>query len=362
MVTVETEFLKQIDAYLREQVAPYAGVLDHDPRELESALRQMGDRNLLALRLSTRWGAPEVDPLTFWFFQEKVATYSGALAFLQTQHQSASQMLEYSDNKPLQKAYLPYLSSGQILVGIGYSHLRRTDPPSVRAKAVKGGFRVSGEVPWVTGYQCFREFILGAQLPDGQFVLGLVPLASVTQSMTSSIELSPPMQLAAMGSTQTVKARITDWFIPQDYVVAIQPADWLAQKDQRGALNHGFFAIGCARAGLNIMATVQRQRPEFVATAWKALDEEVRTCRQQMYAAQAGNSEPAQRVQLRAWAIELAVCCAQAAVAVARGSANYSYHPAQRVYREALAYTVFGQTTDVMAATLSRLAKRCKSS
>ena len=133
MVTVETEFLKQIDAYLREQVAPYAGVLDRDPRELQSALRQMGDRNLLALQLSTRWGAPEVDPLTFWAFQEQVAVYSGALAFLQTQHQSAAKMLEHSSNKPLQQAYLPHLSSGQILVGIGFSHLRRADSPPVRA-------------------------------------------------------------------------------------------------------------------------------------------------------------------------------------------------------------------------------------
>ncbi len=247
MVTVETEFLKQIDVYLREQVAPYSGVLDRDPRELESALRQMGDRNLLALQLSTRWGAPEVDPLTFWAFQEQVAVYSGALAFLQTQHQSAAKMLEHSNNKPLQQAYLPHLSSGQILIGIGFSHLRRTDSPPVRAQAIKGGFCVAGEVPWVTGYQCFREFILGAQLPDGQLVFGLVPLTSVMQSATSSIELSPPMQLAAMGSTQTVKARITDWFIPQEYVVAVHPAKWFIQKDQRNALNHGFFAIGCAR-------------------------------------------------------------------------------------------------------------------
>ncbi len=92
-MTLETEFLKQIDAYLREQVAPYAEVLDRNPRELQMALRQMGDRNLLALRLSTRWGAPEVDSPTFWAFQEQVAIYSGALAFLQTQHQSADKML-----------------------------------------------------------------------------------------------------------------------------------------------------------------------------------------------------------------------------------------------------------------------------
>ncbi len=112
--------------------------------------------------------------------------------------------------------------------------------------------------------------------------------------------------------------------------------------------------------GLNIVAAAERQPAKFITSAWKALNKEVCACRQQMYAAKAGNSEPAQRVELRAWAIELAVRCAQAAVAVSRGSANYGYHPAQRVYREALAYTVFGQTTEVMEATLKRLTKRCE--
>lgn len=35
--------------------------------------------------------------------------------------------------------------------------------------------------------------------------------------------------------------------------------------------------------------------------------------------------------------------------------ANYAHHPAQRVYREALAFTVTGQNTVVMEATLARL-------
>jgi len=61
------------------------------------------------------------------------------------------------------------------------------------------------------------------------------------------------------------------------------------------------------------------------------------------------------RLQLRAWAIDLAVRCAHAAVTVSSGAANYSDHPAQRVYREAMVYTVFGQTTPVMEATLARL-------
>jgi len=42
-------------------------------------------------------------------------------------------------------------------------------------------------------------------------------------------------------------------------------------------------------------------------------------------------------------------------VVVSSGAANGTLHPAGRVYREALVYTVSGQTKDVMVATLDRI-------
>ncbi|WP_041237645.1 hypothetical protein [Gloeothece citriformis] len=62
-----------------------------------------------------------------------------------------------------------------------------------------------------------------------------------------------------------------------------------------------------------------------------------------------------ERLPLRAWAINLAGRCARAAVAVSSGAANGLDHPAGRVYREALLFTVTGQTTAVMEATLEQL-------
>ena len=61
-----------------------------------------------------------------------------------------------------------------------------------------------------------------------------------------------------------------------------------------------------------------------------------------------------ENLQLRSWAINLAGRSAQAAVTVSSGAANYKHHAAQ-VYREALMFTVSGQTTEIMEATLARL-------
>jgi hypothetical protein len=62
-----------------------------------------------------------------------------------------------------------------------------------------------------------------------------------------------------------------------------------------------------------------------------------------------------QKLKLRAQTINLAQRCTHAAIIASSGAANVMEHPAQRVYREALMFTVFGQTTAGMEATLEQL-------
>ena len=52
---------------------------------------------------------------------------------------------------------------------------------------------------------------------------------------------------------------------------------------------------------------------------------------------------------------QLAGRVSQAAVALVGGGANSMTHAAQRIYREVLAFTVFGQTYDAKRATLAAL-------
>jgi kynurenine formamidase len=89
-----------------------------------------------------------------------------------------------------------------------------------------------------------------------------------------------------------------------------------------------------------------------------SLKDELNDCRCRIRAALVDASIDFQRkLYLRAWAIDLATRIAHAAVTVSSGAANYMHNNAQRVYREALVFTVTGQTRDVMAATLKRLTR-----
>lgn len=386
----QSTILEVANAYLCEVVAPGASQIDQDTQALRTALQGLGDRNLLALKVPQRWGGAEVTPVTFFHFQQHVCRYSGALAFLQTQHQSAGGFLAKSDNEALKQRYLPPMGRGEALVGVGFSQLRRIGNPPVTATPVTGGYQISGNVPWVTGFGLFEDFVIGATLPDGRELYGIVPFTSTKQGVGGAIAFSQPMVLAAMNSTNTVSASLTDWFLPHESVVFIRKAGAIHETDRKNVLNHGFFALGCAKAGLDIItAAYQRKKLGFIQDAFNSLNAEVLDCESAMIAGLSANSadiedggdrgdeggfrnirvttndhsetrpyrgkKRSQSLQLRAWAINLAGRCTNAAVTVSSGAANLQSHAAQRVYREAVVFTVSGQTTAVMEATLAQL-------
>ncbi|HEY9824102.1 MAG TPA: acyl-CoA dehydrogenase family protein [Stenomitos sp.] len=355
-------FLEQVQAYLKHQVAPHAAQLDADPQALRQALHGLGAQSWLALRVPVQLHGLGVDALTFRMFQETVSRYSGALAFLQTQHQSAAAMLATSTNTVLQHHYLPHLGTGQTCIGVGFSQLRRQGLPAVSATPLKDGYCLNGQVPWITGWTCFQHFIVGAVLPDGQVLLGMMPFTPQVQPQGGAIRFGAPLPLAVMQSTHTVTAEIDQWHLPPEAVVQIQPPDWLAQADRRNVLHHSFFALGCAQAGLDAIAAGSTFAIPVVAACHATLQQQLQTLRQRIYQAEAAETVDSassldyeDRLVLRAQAIQMAVQCSHAAVATARGGAIALSHPAQRIYREALAYTVFGQTSDVMAATLQQI-------
>jgi hypothetical protein len=162
-----------------------------------------------------------------------------------------------------------------------------------------------------------------------------------------------------MTSTNTVTATLTGWFLPQERVVSVKPAGWIHQNDKNNVLGPTALALGCASAGLDILEAVLLKKPlPFISQVFESLNQELVSCQAAITKAQQHPGQSlAEHLQLRAWAIELAVRCAHAAVTVSRGAANYSHHAAQRVYREALVFTVSGQTTAVMEATLARLVR-----
>jgi alkylation response protein AidB-like acyl-CoA dehydrogenase len=345
--------LAGLDDVLDREVRPFAQEMDGNPEILRRGLKALARNGWMALRRPAEYGGPALDDHDFRHFQIAIARVSGALAFLQTQHQSAVSMLSKSDNEALKRSVLPRAHDGGRLMGIGFSQLRRSGPPSMKASPIPGGYRLDGHVPWVTGFGFFDSFLVAATLPDGRAVFGLVPLGA-----GAGIRVGEPMRLAAMEAAQTVTVDFESYLLSDKNVAFIQPSGWILANDMINVTLQGFFALGCAWAGLDLVRAAARRRDaDFLVRTADALEQEIERCTAALDA-NPTMIDLAERHRRRAWAIELMARCAHAAVVASSGAANSVAHPAQRVYRESIVFSVSAQTSAIMEATLERLVAR----
>ncbi|MEG4282729.1 acyl-CoA dehydrogenase family protein [Microcoleus sp. A006_D1] len=347
------DILNSTETYLIECILPHAEIIDSDSEALKIALVGLENRSLLALRVPQKWGGADIPPGIFYQYQELTARYSGALSFLQTQHHSATAMLASSDNQMLKSRYLRAIAQKELRLGVGFSHLRRSGNPAVTATPAPNGYLLSGNVPWITGFGLFQKFIVAAVLPDNRAVFGVLPFANIDREY-GKIAVSEIMQLIAMNSTNTVTATLDNWLLHESEIIAVKPVGWIAENDSKNILNFVPGTLGCIRAGLDVIATAATAKDSpVIAVACRKLEQKLDRLKQHFLQSQ--HSSKAEQLALRAEAIDLAVRCGHAAVVVSSGAANGTLHPAGRVYREALVYTVSGQTKDVMVAELDRI-------
>jgi alkylation response protein AidB-like acyl-CoA dehydrogenase len=340
--------------FLQTEVKQNAEAIDHDLGAMTTAFAGMQSRGLLALKRSAEYGGPALDEAEFRRFQEEIARASGALAFLQTQHQSAVSLLGKHARPEIRDEYLPNMHNERT-VGLGFSQLRRSGDPLVKAKEVGDGYEVSGHVPWITGLGFFGEYLLGAMLPSGEAVFALVPLGD-----TPGQKISEPMRLTAMQAAQTVTADLDRLFVPRDKVAFVKHPGWMKANDAFNITLQGHFAIGCAMAGIDIVRENHVKRGlAFLGPFADQLENELNDCRKGLVDSQGdyGEDTAPARLAKRGWAIDVMNRCAQAAVLSSSGAANVATHPAGRILRESIVFGVSAQTPAIMEASLVRLVR-----
>ncbi|MDG2992153.1 acyl-CoA/acyl-ACP dehydrogenase [Candidatus Synechococcus calcipolaris G9] len=340
--------IAQFETYLDQVVAPQANRLDYQAHLLNQGIQALGQQNLFRLRLPQEWGGYNCDLRHYWQIQERLAQYSGALSFVQLQHQAALGLILNSTNTLLRQTYLAAMAQGTTLMGVGFSHLRK-EQPLLQATPVSGGYLISGEIHWITGFEHFQYMVVAARLPEADILFGLLPLLNAQQAGGGILHLSLPLSLGVVSSTQTVEAEIEAWFIPEEEVVCLLAPDWLEDKDQQQVLMGAAPALGCTRASLTLLDS-----SPFGGEIYRTLYPLWQDCRAAVIT-ELGNINLDYHCQLRAQAISLAVRSAQAAIVVTGGSALNLNHTAQRLYREAMLYIVSGLTQDLRQAMLTEL-------
>jgi alkylation response protein AidB-like acyl-CoA dehydrogenase len=280
----------------------------------------------------------------------------GTTWFVLTQHFGPCAMFAASENPSLRERYLRDMAAGRHLVGVGFGHLRRPDP-MLRARETAAGWILDGVAPWVTGWPLLGGVVYGATLPDGERHVYLYVPAEENERQTSS----PPLPLCAMNASATTEVRFRDLFVPRENWVKFSSRDEMARGDANNIAGAVAPPLGGARASLKLLRnTAEKRNIGFLHEAADALAAEINACRAESYRWADGRKDvpdyKPNALRCRAWAITLAVRAAHMAVAASSGAANSLEHPAQRLFREAMFYTVIAQTRDIMAATVGALA------
>jgi alkylation response protein AidB-like acyl-CoA dehydrogenase len=320
-------------------------------------VRLLADAGYFGLGISPEFGGIGADDVTRREYTELMASACGVTAFTQQQLHAGGGFVGGARNEALRREKLPLFASGRELCGVGFSHLRRSGPPMVRAERVSGGYRVFGKAPWVTGWSLLDSFILGAmRLPDNDHIYFYVPKAGNEAALLPG----PRIPLVVMNASDTVEVTLDGLFLPDEYVLSERSAESLLRSDFCGISGHVFLPLGCARGSVHCLQTMAEHRSnEIFAHAAEEFTREIDACRHEALTWSGACADlpdyKEHALHARAAAIVLAVRAAHAAVTAMGGNAHMLSMPPQRLLREAIFYTTTAQTPDVQNGTLDLL-------
>lgn len=309
-------------------------VLWPDAAEVDRA-RRVPTAHFTALARAGLYGvetAAGLEPSDRWLITELLASGCMATAFVWLQHHSAVRALTGSENEPLRKAWLEGLVSGRHRAGIAIGGLR-PPTPSLRASPTPDGWRLDGEVPWVTGWDMIDVLLVGAATSDDREVWALVAPGS-----RSGIQAQRRSLIAADASV-TVLLRFKGFVVADDEIVGLGPRRKPDPGDGGGRSN-GSLALGVVRRVASLIGP-------------SPLDGELDAIRHRLDLA-----SDAQMASARAAASELALRAA-ALLTVRIGSGAVDVEgPAQRLAREAQFTAVFGTRPAIRSELIALLTAR----
>ncbi len=268
----------------------------------------------------------EVD---FPSFVSILETLSGAClttTFTWIQHYSVVRGLTGTANTDLREKYLDAALRGELRGGVSFAGAI-PQPPRLWATATDGGWLLSGESPFVTGWGLVdvlqisaRNTALRAGQSTGTIVTGLVDAQA-----GAGITVEELHMIAAQGSN-TVRLRFADYLLPAEKVTAeVSHRDFLANQVM-SSRRSGCLAMGVAGRCIRLIGEVGR--PQVA----ELLQAEQGVIRNRL---DAGLGDPETLPAARAASSELAYRAAGALVVAVGSSGILAGQHAQRLVREA---------------------------
>jgi alkylation response protein AidB-like acyl-CoA dehydrogenase len=244
----------------------------------------------------------------------------------------------------LAEEWLVPLCRGEHRAGVAIAGIR-PGVASMRARRTGEGWRLRGEVPWVTGWGLVDVVYISALDESGDVVRLLVDAVA-----GPSLRVEP-VPLVAANATGTVNVSCLDHHVPADRLVNTMSYQRWQAADAAGLRMNGSLALGVAGRCTRLLAAAGPLQPAPAGYA-DGLEAELDACRRALDAADP-DGMPAARA-----AASLLAARAAATLAVAAGSrAVRRDEHASRLAREALLTLVFASRPAISTDLLTRLAQ-----
>lgn len=320
-------YLDALAAFARDLLYADAEAMDTNGDTLAARYETFQARGL-----NTGWSPRQ--PLSPRAFCDALATLSrasGAFAFVALQQIVANGMVgeRFADASPWPR------------IGVAFGHLRNPDGPT----PVFENGRASGPVAWLTGAGIFDTIVLGLRTPAGEEVFALVDGRD-----RPAFRHGPPLPLAACAGTRTVRVQVENLAVGDADILAVKPRGAQRDSDAGGVLFQTPLLVGCVEACRDLVRAsprVTNEEKKRCDAATNALVGRVRD------AFDTGKMEDGPR--LRAQLGDFAVRLARLAVMASGSGALAHGHPAQRLYREALLYSLMAQTDAIVGQAFAEV-------
>lgn len=208
-----------VERFCEKKIKPKAERIDHDPRALKKGFRRLGRKKLLAVRAPVEYGGHDFNLEETFAFTELLQSYSGALGFLQRQHQAAAKFISSWASETFKAEWLPRMAKGKRSVGVSVSHLRSPETPRIIGKPSGEGYQLTGRIPWVSGYRLFDSLVVGFFIPEREEE----GMALIRFQKSRTLKISKPLQTIALSSLQTVSLEFENHFVPEDQIFSLRP-------------------------------------------------------------------------------------------------------------------------------------------
>jgi alkylation response protein AidB-like acyl-CoA dehydrogenase len=201
------QFFQRVTDFLEEEVVPIANRLDEDENLYREVYRRFVGLGVLNLLIPKYLGGLGGERHEWIEYNILVSQYSGALLFVQAQHQYSISRLKTLLPQPGVEQLLSSLAAEGRGLGLALQKNRNL----LQVEKVPEGFRLSGKFLWTTGATYFDRLLVSFEYQD-RLHYTLLPFETQQQE-GGSITLLPKIETVVFNAATNHSVLLERWLI-----------------------------------------------------------------------------------------------------------------------------------------------------